>query len=375
MIDKKQLVLLTQNLIRINSENPPGNEKKCALLIRKHLKDAGLKVDLYELKRLRSNVLAYYNSPKSKKTLLVTAHLDTVPAGSGWRFNPFKAKIHKNRIYGRGASDCKGNLAALLAAVVSIARDKVDLGYNLLFLASSDEETGSHLGIVPLLEKKIIRPNAAVILDSDDFGIITAQKGLIHFKVKIIGKKAHGAYPYMGVNAIELAGKIIVELKKIKLTHKKHNLLKAPTINIGTIAGGDKVNIVADWCEFSVDLRFLPGMVPKQIIKKISKIISRYTKSFVIEIDDLQFPYEIDNKHFLVKHLLKVLKDYKIVSKIKGSEGATVISFFQKQGIPAIATGFSNPNTMHISDEYIDIENLYKGALVLESYFKNLSFK
>ena len=375
MINTKELISLAQDLIRINSENPPGNEKKCAHLVSEYLMHLGLKVKLYEFKRARTNVVAEYKSPGSKKILLVTAHLDTVPAGSSWKFNPFAAEIHKNRIYGRGAADCKGNLAVLLAVMDSIVRNKINLGYNLLFLASSDEETGSRLGIEPLLNKRIIRPDAAVILDSDDFDIITAQKGLIHFKVKVSGKKAHGAYPYMGKNAIELASRMILDIKKIKFKCKTHKLLKAPTVNIGTIQGGDKVNIVADWCEFCVDLRFLPGMKAGNILRQIKKIISRYTNDFKIEINDMQIPFEIEKKHFLVKHLIKALKDYKIVSKIKGSEGATVITFFQDSKIPAIATGFSNPNTMHISDEYIDIKNLVKGATVLESYLKRLSFE
>ena len=90
-----------------------------------------------------------------------------------------------------------------------------------------------------------MRADAAIILDADDFNIIIAQKGLIHFQVKIFGKKAHGAYPDKGINAIEIASKIIQALDAYRFSYKRHPLLKKPTINIGTIAGGDKVNIVA----------------------------------------------------------------------------------------------------------------------------------
>lgn len=370
MINKKRLVGLTRQLIKINSENPPGNEYRIGLFVAGCLKNLGLKVKSYEFSKKRTNIVGILKGRKQRKSLLLSPHLDTVPAGKGWRFDPFGAKIYKNRIYGRGATDCKGNLALGLEAVNSLVEDKVPLNCNIIFAATADEETGSKLGLIPLLEKRILRPNAAVILDADASDIIVAQKGLLHLKLSIFGKKAHGAYPDRGINAIDAAAKIIQKLKKLKLKYKRHKLLKPPTINIGQISGGDKVNMVADWCEVKIDIRFLPGMKPNAILEQLRKIVKSEAKKFKLEIEALQRPSEVEKKSILVDCLLKANKKFRNNPAIKGSEGATVMGFFQERNIPSLATGFGSKGCCHVNDEYVKIDDLYKGSKIIEEFIK-----
>ncbi|MFC1594401.1 M20 family metallopeptidase [Candidatus Omnitrophota bacterium] len=370
MINKQRLVTLTRDLIKINSENPPGNEYKIARFIEKTLKNIGLTTLLYEFTKGRPNVIGILQGDDIHKSLLLTPHVDTVPAGKGWKYPPFAAKIEKGRIYGRGATDCKGNVAAGIEALTSLKEDGVSLRHTLLFAATVDEETGSKFGLLPLIEEKILKPSAAVILDSDVFNIIVAQKGLIHFKISISGKKAHGAYPERGINAIECATKIITKLKNYKFRYKKHPLLKSPTINIGTIRGGDKVNMVADWCEVEVDLRFLPGMNGQEILRQIRALIATVTKQFKITVHDMQIPCEVDIHHPLVKCLKDTNKRIVGSPRLKGSEGATVLTFFAAANIPSVATGFGTPKCAHTTDEYVRINDLYKGARVLEAFIK-----
>lgn len=380
MINRKRLVKLTQDLIRINSENPPGDERLIAVFVKSYLERLGLKVKIHEFKRGRPNVVAYLNG-RGKSSLLVTPHLDTVPSGKSWRIDPFAAKIVKNRIYGLGATDCKCNIASLLESINSIVEDGIVLPYNLIFAATADEESGSRFGLIPLLNKGILKPDAALVLDADDFEIITAQKGLMHLKIKIKGKKAHGAYPDQGVNAIDMAMVIIREIKNQKFSYSEHKYLKPPTVNLGTITGGDKVNVVADWCEFELDFRFLPGMKAATILNRLKEILNKHAKSFSrltgvplkagkIEVEGIQEPYDISEKHPLVDYLKDALRAVHIVPLIKGSEGATVITFFQEKGIPAIASGFGVSACAHIADEYVKINNLYKGTLVLDKFLR-----
>lgn len=371
MVNKKRLIRLTQELIRINSENPPGEETRIARFVEKYLEDLGLQVKVVEFKKGRPNVLVTIKGRNPKRSLLITPHLDTVPAGKSWTVNSFSGRIIKNKIYGLGATDCKGNLACAMEAINSLIEDGCTLDYNLIFAATADEETGSDLGLIPLLDKRILRPDAAVVLDSDDFYIIITQKGLIHLKVKIQGRRAHGAYPWRGVNAIDIAVKIIAELKKKKFRFRKKPYLRPPTINVGTIKGGDKVNIVADWCEFELDFRFLPGMSARNMLRELKKIIKKYTKKFKIEIEGIQQPYSIDEKHPLVTGLKKAIQDLGAKPIIMGCEGATVITFFQHKGIPAVATGFGSGGCAHVADEFVKISNLYKGAQVLEQFLKS----
>lgn len=339
-----------------------------------HLRRLGLRVKIYEFKKRRANVVAYLTGRDKRHSLLITPHLDTVPAGKSWKKNPFAANIEKNKIFGLGATDCKGNLACALEAINSIVEEGDVLGYNLIFAATADEECGSKMGLIPLLEKGILAPDAALVLDADEFDIIIAQKGLMHLKVEVQGKRAHGAYPQRGTNAIDISIDIIKAIKSHRFKYPENKYLKAPTVNIGTIRGGDKVNIVADWCEFELDLRFLPGMQEQKILRQIKRIAGRLTKKFRIEIEDIQRPYCISLRHPLVTGLKKAMQRLKLRPQVKGSEGATVITFFQKEKIPAVAGGFGSRNCAHMSDEYVKINNLYKGAIALEGFLKKYRF-
>lgn len=373
MVNKKRIIWLIRKLIQINSENPPGDEYRIACFVKSYLEELGLKTKTYEFKKRRTNVIAYLGKKKGP-SLVISPHLDTVPHGGSWRFDPFKGAIYRNKIYGLGATDCKINLACALEAINSIVENKARLDYRLIFAATADEECGSGLGLIPLLEKNIIRADAAIILDADEFDIIVTQKGLIHFKVKIQGRRAHGAYPWRGINAIELATNIIRDLKAHKFTFKKNKFLKPPTVNIGTIKGGDKVNIVADWCEFEVDFRYLPGMSYEHCFNQVKSIIKKHVKKFKIEIGAQQEPYYINEDNPLVANIKRAMHKLKIKTIVKGSEGATVMAFFEHKKIPAVATGFGSRGCAHVANEYVKIDNLYKGALALEELIKSFKF-
>lgn len=374
MINKRRLIRLTRRLIQIDSQNPPGDEREIAGFIKGYLAGFGLKARIYQFKKNRANLVAVIPGAKRKKSLLITPHSDTVPRGNNWHFPPFAARVSGGRIYGLGATDCKGNLACGLEAINSLAEEGIKLDYDLVFAATADEESGSKYGLIPLLKKNILKPDAAVVLDSDDFKIVVAQKGLIHLKIKISGRKAHGAYPWRGINAIDIALRVLGEIKKQKFSYRPHAYLRAPTLNIGTIRGGDKVNVVSDWCEFELDIRFLPGMSAAAVLRQIKKAASRHTRNFKLAIEDIQKPYQIDKGQPLVKYLVRASRNTGAASSIEGSEGATTITFFQERSIPAVATGFGAAGCCHICDEYAGINSLYRGALMLEEFLKIYRF-
>ena len=375
MINKQRLIKLTRKVISINSENPPGNELALAKFIEKDMRSLGLHVKTYTYVKNRPNIVATLKGtlPRAnaaKEAILLTPHCDTVPIGKGWKYKPLGGRIRNGKLYGRGASDDKGNLAGCMEVMRSLVEDKVKLGKDVIMAATVDEETGSHYGIIPLLERGVLKPKLALVMDSDEFDAIIAQKGLIHSRIQIFGKKAHGAYNWRGVSAIEVAARVITKLKKIKWKHKKHPMMHAPTMNVGVIHGGEKVNMVCDLCEFALDTRFVPGMNPADILKRIRAVIKAETNKFKIMVDDLQMPYEIDRKHPFVKTYLRTIRKMGYKATVKGSEGATVMTFFKKHKIPAFATGFGAHGTAHTNDEYIFIRSLVGGTKVLEQFIK-----
>lgn len=376
MVNKGRLLKLTQKVLSIDSQNPPGNEKAVGDFVARDMKSLGLDVRVVSYKKDRPNVIAVMKGSLSRKeavreALLITPHTDVVPIGKGWKFDPFGKDVVGGRVYGRGASDDKGNLACAMEALRSLREEGYRPRKDIVLAATADEETGSHLGIKPLLKKGVLRPRLALVLDSVNFDTVIAQKGLFHSRIRVFGKKAHGATNWRGVNAIEQAAKIIRRLKKFEFKFKKHALLNHPTVNIGTIKGGDKVNIVADFCEFSVDLRYMPGMNPDKVVAAVKDIASSVTSDFELEVDDLQLPYEISANDKYVKAFVTSSQKVGAEPRLKGSDGATVISFFQHYGITAFATGFGKSGTLHADDEYAEIRTLYKGTRALEEFIKH----
>ncbi len=374
MVRPTRLISLLRRLIAIDSQNPPGNETRIALFCKKHLEGLGLRVKMVSFKKNRPNLLVTLKGSSSEKSLLITPHLDTVPAGKRWGVDPFAGVIKKGKLYGLGATDCKSNLACSIEVMQSLIEEKEKLPYDLIFAATADEETGSALGLIPLLDRKILTPDAALVLDADDYKIVVAQKGLLHLTVSLRGKRAHGAYPWLGKNAVAAAVSILAELARIRIGSRSHTYLRQSTMNIGTIRGGDKVNVVADWCEFELDFRFLPGESEAHIIGMLKKIIQKYSRQYTVRIDGVQKPYEIATTHPLVKGLVSAMRAHGVRPVISGSEGATVITFFQHKNIPAVATGFGVEGCAHTTDEYVRISNVITGARLLEDFLKNYRF-
>ena len=375
MIKNQRLIKLLQKVVSFDSQNPPGNELALAKFIEKDMRSLGLQVKTYTYTKNRPNIVATLRGslPRkqaSREAILITPHFDTVPIGKGWKYKPLGGQIVGGKMYGRGTTDDKGNLASCMEVMRSLVEDKVRLKKDVIMAATVDEETGSHFGIIPLLEKKILKPKFALVMDSDEFDTIIAQKGLFHSHIQIFGKKAHSAYNWRGESAIEAAARVINKLKQIKWKHKKHKYLHAPTVNIGVIGGGEKVNMVCDLCEFTLDIRFAVGMDPKKIIKKVKGIIASEAKKYKLNIDDIQMPYEIDVEHPYVKKYIQTAKRMGCKATLKGSEGATVITFFKKYNIPAFATGYGAHGTAHTNDEYIFVKSLCRGTKVLEQYIK-----
>ncbi|VVB60593.1 putative metallohydrolase [uncultured archaeon] len=273
MVNRDRIISLAQKLIRANSENhgitcqafqpsvenPGGTEKRVAEIVKKELEECCFQVKTYEFAKDRTNVVGILKGKSSKRSLLLTPHLDTVPAGENWKHDPFGAEIKDGKIYGRGAADCKCNVAVCLEVARMIHENKIHLDYDLIIAATADEETGSELGLIPLLENGLLKPTHTVVMDVEGFEIAIMQKGVLQMKTTVFGKKAHGAYPWKGENAIDAASQIILDLKNYKFDVKPHPLVHPPTINIGLIKGGEAVNIVPDECEFTIDARYLPG--------------------------------------------------------------------------------------------------------------------
>jgi acetylornithine deacetylase/succinyl-diaminopimelate desuccinylase family protein len=370
-IRKKQLLELTRQLIQIPTENPPGNEKRIALFLKPILSKMGFRVKTVLSPKGRWNIIAERSWGKGGRRLIFNGHLDVVPAGdpSQWQYPPYQGKLKKGRIYGRGASDMKSGIASFLQAISMIARSKIDLHHGAVVLhLVSDEESHGHQGMGFLTQKGLIQGDAVLVGEPSDLDPVIAQKGALWLRISTIGKSAHGSKPHLGVNAIEKMRKVMDQLNST-LIEKEHPLLGKPTINIGTIQGGTKINIVPDRCEIEVDRRMLPNEKREGVLRGIKEILDSVQSqdpSFQYRMEEIDFaePSEIDTEEEIVRIAMDAIQEVRGERpKIKGFSGFTDARFYINQcHIPTLILGPGEVDQSHSANEFAEVDSLIQAA-------------
>jgi succinyl-diaminopimelate desuccinylase len=380
-IEKKELVDLTIQLVQTPTENPPGNEKVAAQFLKSILPKMGFKVKILLSPKGRWNIVAEKRWGKGGRTLIFNGHLDVVPAGdpSQWKYLPFQGKLYKGRIYGRGASDMKSGIASFIHALSMIDRSEISLHQGAVILhLVSDEESHGHQGMGFLTQRGGIQGDAALVGEPTDLRPVIAHKGALWFRISTFGKSAHSAKPHLGVNAIEKMIKLMDRLNSLPL-EKEHPLLGKPTLSIGTIQGGTKINVVPDRCEIEVDRRMLPGEKKKEVLGEMKEILDSLQSQdslFQYRMDEIDFaePSEVDPEEEIVRVGVEAIQE--VVGKkppLRAFSGFTDSRFYINQcHIPTLVFGPGDTNQIHTTDESVEVEALVHAAhiygLILINY-------
>ena len=253
---------LTQELIRIDSCNPPGNEADIHKYMNDLLARQGFSLRTHYLEPHRPNLIASYDWGPGPR-LAMTGHYDTVPFGTApWARDPLSGHImgsgDETRIVGRGTSDMKAGLAAMVAAVCQLIKEGgLHGGVDLIFCAA--EETGC-FGSEAMARDGVIAPaQALVVAEPTGNQLCLGHKGAMWLDARVTGKAAHGSMPEAGDNAVYKAVKAVSALMDYQFKVEPHHTLGKPTLSVGTFNGGVKVNMVPDLAEFSIDVRIIPG--------------------------------------------------------------------------------------------------------------------
>ncbi|OIO53462.1 hypothetical protein AUJ78_00110 [Candidatus Peregrinibacteria bacterium CG1_02_41_10] len=371
---KKYLTELLAKLVAVDTTNPPGNEYKAAKIVEAEFKKLKIPYKKYEAKKGRTNLVGEIG--KGKQLLVIASHLDIVPAGKGWKTDPFKPVVKQDKMYGRGVLDNKGPLAATLVLADFLKQHEKELPGKILIAAVADEECGSALGMEYLVSKKILKAKYAIIPDigGNLKAISIAEKGILNVVARAIGKQGHGAYPEGGLNAIDLLSQFLVKLRKIRWHYKKHKLLSAPTCSAGMIKGGDAPNVIPGETEAVLNIRYLPSQNKKTILTDLEKVARKTARKFKKSPFkfDLQFdialdsaPLEVDKKTPLIKLIQSSAKTFKIKPKIIGQNGTTVCKELNQHGIVAVGFAPGEESVFHQANEYIDLQELVDFSAVL----------
>lgn len=370
-IRKKELVDLTIRLVQTPTENPPGNEKGAAQFLKPFLSKMGFKIKTVLSPKGRWNLMAERRWGRGGRTLIFNGHLDVVPAGdpSKWKYPPFQGKLSKGRIYGRGASDMKSGIASFIHALSTIERSRLPLRQGAVVLhLVSDEESHGHQGMGFLTQKGGIRGDAVLVGEPTDLQPVIAQKGALWLRISTLGKSAHGSRPHLGVNAIEKMMKLTERLSSIPL-EKEHPLLGKPTLNIGTIQGGTKINIVPDRCEIGVDRRLLPGEKKEEVLGEMQGVLDSLQSQdpfFQYRMEEIDFaePSEVNPEEEIVKIGVEAIQN--VMGKkplLRASSGFTDSRFYVNQcHMPALIFGPGGVDQSHTTDESVEVDALVHAA-------------
>jgi succinyl-diaminopimelate desuccinylase len=385
---RQELYELCASLIRIPSENPPGDTTKLVAFIGDYLSARGLKTRLHEPKAGMPNLLATLGS--GRRNLVLSGHLDEFPAGEGWTFPPFAGTLANGRIMGRGAGDMKAGLAVALFVVRLLRERDVELDGRVTLAFASDEETGGRWGTEWLLANvPEVRGDACLIGESSGtWSIGIGEKGVLWLRLAAAGVSGHSAYgqgtsaiakTLRAVKTLEALGGATARTRKdiAAVMRRQRPIVEKRwgpgtgrmadhlTMSLGTLRGGGQVNLIPARAEAEIDLRLPPGMTTRALEAQIRRRL-RATGSKDIEVTALNRcdPYVSPPGDPLIAALVAngraVLGTAPIpVIRLGYTDGR----FFRREGIPTAVYG-PRVHRMGGPDEYVEQDEVLQVAQV-----------
>ncbi|MDY0042814.1 MAG: M20 family metallopeptidase [Desulforhabdus sp.] len=370
-IGEAALIDLTREMIRFNTINPPGDEISIARRLVKRMAELGLDAEVKPFSETRANVLCRLTGAGTRPALVFCGHIDTVPFGSEkWQYDPLAAEVVDGRIYGRGAADMKGGLAAMIVAASAIRRAGVQLQGDLVLALTAGEEVDS-IGAAHFLQEGLLAgAGALIIAEPTGLEICCAEKGALWLEIIMSGKAAHASSPHLGKNAIVPMAALVQSLKKWFTPPLSHPLLGVPTMNIGTIEGGFKTNVVPDRCRLTVDFRTIPG----QNVTSMRQTVETLTRE-AAELEGVEWDLRIINEREPVStspddpFVQLCLKSLRGIARDQSAAGA--VSYYTDGAVlaPALRTpmvifGPGEAVCAHQADEWVGVESLRLAAMV-----------
>ena len=385
-------VRFLQELVRLPTDTPPGNNAPHADRTAELLQGFGLQVEKYPVPAAEVHaaglqsvtnlvVRRKYGADKSVpgKTVLLNAHGDVVPPGEGWTKDPYGAEIENGQLYGRASAVSKSDFASYTFAVRALEAVAKPSTGSVELLFTYDEEFGGEVGPAWLLKAGIIKPDL-MIAAGFSYQVITAHNGCLQMEVTVHGKMAHAAIPDSGVDAMQATVKILTALYAQNTLYKSIRSevqgITHPYLNVGMIEGGTNTNVVPGRVSFKLDRRMIPEENPAEVEATLRKIIS--------ELSAAQAGVTVDIKRLLLANSMRALPGNKPLVEALQKHGEQVfgekipalgtplytdVRLFCEAGIPGVIYG-AGPRTVLEShakraDERLDLQDLRRATKVI----------
>lgn len=372
MTAPRSVVELCQALVRIPSVNPHGSpgtlgvgEKRIAEWLATFLESCGARVELREVLPQRPNVVAHWPGDRpGKPRVLFAPHTDTVSV-EGMSIEPFSGELREGRVWGRGASDTKGTMAAMLWALRESHERLAELGHEIWFAGLMSEEADQHGSRALAAEERF---DFVIAGEPTELQVVHTHKGAAFLNLTTHGVAAHASRPDLGENAIE---KMLAVLAFIRtelapeFAAQCDPVLGSSTLSIGTIRGGSKTNVIPDRCEASVDLRFVPAHYRPTIIDDLRARLRQIVPDVEVTAAPAP-PLFTDPAHPLIGVLGEC------GARPVGAPWFCDACYFAERGMPAVALGPGSIAQAHTKDEWIATADLEAGVEFFKRFLARL---
>ncbi|MEG2017711.1 MAG: M20 family metallopeptidase [Clostridium sp.] len=379
VIRKQEALDILLDILAIPSVNGKDNEGIIAQFICDYLNKNGVEAEVQYIDETHCNVIAKVQGQQDDRCIIWNGHLDTVPYGNiqEWLANPEVPIEIDNRIYGRGASDMKSGLAAMVYALCQLKKRPEKPEKTIYFIGTCDEEKGG-LGAENIINEYDFIKKGELLLIGEPTGcnLGVAQKGCMWIELHIEGKTSHGAYPSEGLNAVEAGFQIINELKNF-INSFNHKILGASTVQITGIEGGVANNMTPDKCKFVLDIRVVPQLRLSMIEEKLLHIVEKFNEDRKLKLQysskvlNSRIAIEVSNENLWLKKFEEYLLNSGDKPKHIGINYFTDGSILAREdkALPVFLFGPGEPSEAHKPNEWVDKEKYYKAIDTLMNIF------
>lgn len=373
-IDREYLTNLLTNLVRINSINPAlvsggAGEAEIAAYIAQVAQRLGLEVASHEPEPGRVSVVGRLPGQGRGRSLMLNGHIDTV--GVENMPAPFSAEIRAGKLYGRGAFDMKGSVAACITAVKALVEARQPLAGDILIAAVADEEYAS-LGTADLGARYSV-DGAIVAEPTTNMGLCLAHKGFIWLEVETIGRAAHGSRFNEGIDANMRMGRFLAELDKLEQNLRArpgHVLVGPPSLHAAMLKGGTELSAYAAHCRLSIERRTIPGETEAQVVGELQAIIDKLAAAdptFRASLKSLfvRDPFEVSGEADIARVVEKAAA--KVLGQAPARIGETFwadAALLAAAGVETVMIGPRGAGA-HAKEEWVDLQSLVDLARIL----------
>ena len=387
---------LLKALVRVPSDNPPGDCAPHAQAAKALLEKLGFKVEAHQV----PDALTKKHGMASVTNLVVrerfgpgpvialNAHGDVVPPGQGWTHDPYGAVEQGGAIYGRGAAVSKSDFSTYAFAMLALKDNPAGLKGTVELHLTYDEETGGFVGPKWLLDEKITRPDFAISAGFS-YAVVTAHNGVLHLEVTVKGRQAHAALPESGADALEAAtgvlGALYKERKRLAKLKSKSPGIGSAKLTVGLISGGFATNVVPDLVTMRLDRRLIPEENGAKVEKALISLIKRAAKGKGISVDIrriiLAEPLRpVAGVEKLVEPIRRHAKrELKVAIPVKGVPLYTDARHYSMAGIPTVLYG-AGPRSIleanaHAANEHVKLSDLKAATKIVEATLRDMLSK